>query len=244
MKEAAEVLADYDEKMARHLAEIACMEGLERFSREKILPSSALKAFQKVLSLFDAGIAFLVSEMRRGGCIIRCKPHCSHCCFQMPANVSAIELITIYYQVKRGGLLAKFIRRSIRLEEVWAGVFDRYRDIPEDPEELEHFREAVLKGFMGLKHPCPFLDDGLCAIYNYRPFSCRMHFSLSPPHWCDSSHFQNPHARAFNLEPTDKTREWLDRIDARFNLGLSEFMVSGLLELAVNVMKCDRICFI
>jgi Fe-S-cluster containining protein len=244
MKEAAEVLASYNEKITFHLAEIARIEGLERFGNGRPFPSSALEIFQKVLGLFDSEIVFLLSEMRRGGQTIQCKPHCSHCCHQMPANVSTIELIAIYHQVQQRGLLGRFMRRSIRLEEVWAGVFDRCGDAPEGTEEVDHFREIVLKGFLTLKHPCPFLEDGLCAIYDCRPLSCRMHFSISPPHWCNPSHFQNPHAMSFNLEPAKRVREGLARIDFKLQLGLSEFMVSGLLGLAVNIMRCGRVCLI
>lgn len=33
--------------------------------------------------------------------------------------------------------------------------------------------------------PCPFLKKGECSIYDYRPFVCRRHLSLTKtPHWC------------------------------------------------------------
>jgi len=33
--------------------------------------------------------------------------------------------------------------------------------------------------------PCPFLEDGACSIYKYRPFVCRRHVALfDNPNWC------------------------------------------------------------
>jgi len=33
--------------------------------------------------------------------------------------------------------------------------------------------------------PCPFLKDGACSIYEYRPFVCRRHLALfDNPKWC------------------------------------------------------------
>lgn len=33
--------------------------------------------------------------------------------------------------------------------------------------------------------PCPFLRKGECSIYDYRPFVCRRHLSLTKtPYWC------------------------------------------------------------
>lgn len=33
--------------------------------------------------------------------------------------------------------------------------------------------------------PCPFLEKGVCSIYEYRPFMCRRHLSIADtPDWC------------------------------------------------------------
>lgn len=37
--------------------------------------------------------------------------------------------------------------------------------------------------------PCPFLENGSCAIYESRPFVCRRHLSLADTdEWCDPKH--------------------------------------------------------
>lgn len=36
--------------------------------------------------------------------------------------------------------------------------------------------------------PCPFLQDGACAVYPVRPLICRIHYSVDDSaHWCDYS---------------------------------------------------------
>lgn len=36
---------------------------------------------------------------------------------------------------------------------------------------------------------CPFLQEGRCSIYEFRPLMCRIHFSLDDsPDWCDYGH--------------------------------------------------------
>ena len=99
----------------------------------------------------------------------------------------------------------------------------------------------ISKSYRDLEQRCPFLDGQLCQIYPYRPLACRMHFSLTPPHWCRSSHFQNAHALGFNLEPGKCVFDALEKLDRPFSVDLSDVMVCGLLELTVNVMKFKKI---
>jgi Fe-S-cluster containining protein len=81
----------------------------------------------------------------------------------------------------------------------------------------------------------------LCQIYPYRPLACRMHFSITPPHWCRPSHFQNAQALGFNLEPGKCVFDALKKLKNRFHLDLSDVMICGLLELTVNVMRFEKI---
>jgi hypothetical protein len=43
--------------------------------------------------------------------------------------------------------------------------------------------------------PCPFLTDGECSIYEYRPFTCRMHLNFDIDNfWCLHENWNNPEA--------------------------------------------------
>ena len=99
---------------------------------------------------------------------------------------------------------------------------------------------SLSTAYCGFEQPCPFLKENLCQIYPYRPLACRMHFSLTPPHWCRPSHFQNPHALRLNLEPGKCVFDALEKLEDRFQLDFSDVMVCGLLELTVNVMQFER----
>ncbi|MFP5213672.1 MAG: hypothetical protein ACLGPL_09855 [Acidobacteriota bacterium] len=221
--------ADYQNKMARFLFDISCLEGIERLRVSRKAPLRLFSRFKKVLSLYDAAVKASLGRMRRRGFTVQCAPGCTHCCRHMPAGVSAIELLHLYQGLHRSGLVERAFRRCLEANEQWAKVHSGGE------------RDEDLTRYYRLEQPCPFLYNNLCSVYEYRPFACRMHFSLSSPHWCRSAHFQNEYAVRFNMEPCDRVLGELDRLDGRFGLGLSDILAPGLLELTVNVMRFERI---
>lgn len=42
-------------------------------------------------------------------------------------------------------------------------------------EQREQFADAIPLGY---EHPCPFLKDNQCSIYEVRPLACRVHFNM------------------------------------------------------------------
>ena len=43
------------------------------------------------------------------------------------------------------------------------------------------------------KTPCPFLKQGVCSIYEYRPLICRLAVNLDrDPYWCKFENWHNP----------------------------------------------------
>jgi Fe-S-cluster containining protein len=158
----------------------------------------------------------------------------------LPVGLSTIELLYIYHRISHTDQLNRFFRRGLDAQELWSKI---YRQCSETsgPSCENNVREVALLRYYQQAQPCPFLHGGLCRIYPYRPIACRMHFSLSPPYWCSPSHFQNGNVVRFNLEPSEPVFEALDRTDARFQLDLSDVMISGLLELAVNIMQFEQI---
>ncbi|MDY0040234.1 MAG: hypothetical protein RBS57_07970, partial [Desulforhabdus sp.] len=179
--------------------------------------------------------------LRHQGFPVHCEPGCSYCCCHMPTGISTPELIYIYYGMHKSGLFPRFFRRCLGAEEQWGEILKRCSYSTAGGIESADIREAVLRDYHRLQHDCPFLQQHLCQIYPYRPIACRMHFSLSSPHWCNPSHFQNDHAIRFNLEPGEKVFEALQHLETRLCLKLSDVMVEGLLELSVNIMKFDEI---
>jgi Fe-S-cluster containining protein len=44
--------------------------------------------------------------------------------------------------------------------------------------------EPVNRDYYALRHPCPFLEDEVCSIYEDRPAACRELLVTSPAEWC------------------------------------------------------------
>lgn len=85
-----------------------------------------------------------------------CGPGCSYCC-HMP---------TMIYQHEADAMAAAAKCTARRL---------KYRLMPVALSAARVFRG----------HPCPFLVEGHCSIYDHRPLICRLHNSLNDdPHDC------------------------------------------------------------
>jgi Fe-S-cluster containining protein len=233
----------YQHHMARRLFESACLDGLEKLAAEGSLPALFLGHFRKVLDLFDESTRLSLRQLRGAGLTVRCEPECPHCCYQMPTGVSTAELIYLYHGMQQSGAASRFFRRCLEAEELWVEVFHRHTNENTEPGDSRNLAELTSKSYRELDHCCPFLQARICQIYPYRPLACRMHFSLTPPHWCRPTHFQNTHALGFNLEPGKCVFDAMGRLDSCFQMELSDVMVCGLLELTVNVMNFRKICW-
>jgi Fe-S-cluster containining protein len=237
----SQCLSSHQNKMAQYLFEMAHMDGLEDLNSRRALPHDLLKRFRRVMHLFDESTLSLLGQLRRSGCIVQCRPQCTHCCTHMPAGLSTMELIYIYHGMSESGVMDRIFRHCMEADESWVEVLRQClgQSVSEGAKRCPE--EDALDRYYHLGQPCPFLTKAMCQIYPYRPFACRMHFSVSPPYWCNPFHFQNPHAVQFNLEPGDTVYDALEKLNNRFQLDLSDVMVCGLLELTVNVLRFQQI---
>lgn len=235
-------VAAYQNKIAGYLLEVGRLRGLERLAVDHRLPARFHKYFQKAMDLYDESLQLLLSYLRDQGFAVRCHPQCSHCCYHMPIGISAAELVYLYCGMQRSGLMERFFRRCMEADQAWRATLVRRSKALEDPQvDHEYALEAALADYHRMEQPCPFLQNHLCQLYSYRPLACRMHFSVSPPYWCHPAHFHNPQAVRFNLEPGECVVQGLNRLDDRLQLPLSDIMISGLLELTVNIMRFEQI---
>jgi Fe-S-cluster containining protein len=241
IQNALDTAAAYQHRMARYLFEIACLDGLQRLSVDCTLPASFLIYFEKVMELLDESLTLSLGQLRHAGLMVQCRRECSHCCYQMPTGLSTAELIYLYHGMQQSGAASKLFRRCLEAEEFWVEVFHQKTKDNKSSGDCSYPTELVSKSYRGLEHPCPFLQGRVCQIYPYRPLACRIHFSLTPSHWCRPSHFQNAHTSRFNLEPGKCVFDALEKLENCFQLDLSDVMVCGLLELTVNVMQFQKI---
>ena len=62
------------------------------------------------------------------------------------------------------------------------------------PIELKQSIKLELTEY-GSHTPCPFLQQGECSIYEYRPLTCRMHMNFDRDnYWCLHENWQKPEA--------------------------------------------------
>jgi hypothetical protein len=84
-----------------------------------------------------------------------CAPGCAHCCHQ-PVGVSPPEVLAILDHLRR-----------TRTPDALATVTGRVREADDRTRGLDPAAR------ISPEHPCPFLDDGRCSIYEARPLACR-----------------------------------------------------------------------
>ncbi len=228
-------LLHYDERVSDHLrrARDAVIPG--PWKNHRALPKIFLTHLDKAFGVYDESLRFVLSHLHRSGWTVTCAPGCHYCCTQLPSGLTGVEILYLYHGAFRAGVLDRMFRRSMERMEMWGEIcrWDR-----ENPANLSiGLRTAERLGrYHTLDVPCPFLHAGLCSFYRQRPLACRIHFSLSPPHWCRPDHFQYAHAVRFNVEPSSQVMDDLQRLDESLELNLSDLLVCGFVECTVNVM--------
>ncbi|MFZ5896066.1 MAG: YkgJ family cysteine cluster protein [Myxococcota bacterium] len=154
---------------------------------------------------------------------LACKAGCDHCCYQV-VGVTAPEALTIWDHLKRtqdDAALADLVQRLSEVLEKSRGLSNEERFSPQ--------------------HPCAFLRDGACSIYEVRPLSCRGMNSLSADE-C-AQRLRDPELRARFLKGDVAGQSFMEPIrafhavSAGLQLGLSEIyqLDTQPLELAAAV---------
>jgi len=125
---------------------------------------------------------------------VACKAGCDHCCYQS-VGVTALEALAI----------AAHLRATLSTEElatVAAHVAETYRTT----------RGLTTAERFSPDHPCVFLQDGRCSVYEVRPLSCRGMNSLDAGE-C-ATRLREPEARAAFLATGAGSRSFMEPIRA------------------------------
>jgi Fe-S-cluster containining protein len=120
---------------------------------------------------------------------VSCRMGCAACC-RMLVPVSAPEAFALrdyieHLPAERRSMVLRRIADTNAalkspglLDRLWA-VADATITIPD--EELEPLNQA----YYALRHPCPFLENEMCSIYEARPAACRELLVTSPADLCN-----------------------------------------------------------
>jgi Fe-S-cluster containining protein len=226
-------------KMARILKQINAMGEMRKFRSQLKLPAMARRLSKQGLVLYDNYLAYTIRQLEKKGWQAYCGSGCAACCYAMPAGISSWELVLIYDYLQQGGQLEKYFRRNLESCQVLSQVrLQLGKRSSEGESSGGSDTGEILKAYSLARHPCGFLSDSQeCMIYPIRPLACRMHYSFTPPEWCDPTHPNSSQAVRLNLGPHAEVQEELKHLDGHLGLDIGDFLSPGLVALATNIMR-------
>jgi Fe-S-cluster containining protein len=139
--------------------------------------------------------------VKANGQQITCHKGCAHCChFYMHANIQECEAI-VYYLYNNESVFETYIKNYID----WRQKLSQNGDIFKNCARLWYEKRVAGAGqkeedafgaesnrYRDQGLPCPFLIDGVCSIYEVRPYMCAGTVSSSPSQWCAKGSFNTP----------------------------------------------------
>jgi Fe-S-cluster containining protein len=129
-------------------------------------------------------------QSREAGQSISCRMGCAACCRMLvplsPPEAFALREYIEHLPKDRQTVLCQKIADS-KTALASHGLLDRLQAVadattPIPDEELEPLNQA----YYALRHPCPFLENEICSIYEARPAACRELLVTSPAELCDN----------------------------------------------------------
>jgi Fe-S-cluster containining protein len=136
-----------------------------------------------VMGVADRVVATAVKEEVSPGLSVSCRKGCDACCRQavplsLPEAAMIGDIVMAMPRDRRMLVLERFERALERLQrEGFAG-----RSLGPEPT-MDDVQRLGIKYFK-LGIPCPFLENGICSIYPYRPIACREYLVTSPAELC------------------------------------------------------------
>ncbi len=145
-----------------------------------------------------------------------CGRGCSVCCVLfIEASIQECEAI-VYSLYRSPEKLSQFLRRyeDWRLKMRLSGnPLKRCEEIlhRQQEEDLSQGDQEILLHGLASYHrqnmSCPFLDRGVCSIYEVRPYACANHYVTTPAEWCAAENWCNPrfpHRPKIYMTDTDR----------------------------------------
>ncbi len=161
---------------------------------------------------------------------IACNSQCVNCCSHYPSSVEPFELFFIYAKIRQRSDIEQLLVKCFSRTEIFESLLAQAKESLTESEA----EDLALKEYFQSQKLCPFNQDGHCSIYEIRPISCRMYFSLTPETYCTPDHIETDKNRSFihyfsdqvELSIEDLKRDWED-------WELSDSLYRGLLEMAL-----------
>ena len=153
----------------------------------------------------------LVDQVKTKAETITCHKGCFYCCSQhVTATLQESEVI-VYYLYQHPEVLTAFLQSYTR----WRAqvrenqpLFDRMKLLGNEAIESKMqkdkqvaFMEASMQ-YLTFDIHCPFLRNGICSIYEVRPWACASVVATTPGEWCSASNNNKPNVYLSRVMPT------------------------------------------
>lgn len=112
---------------------------------------------------------------------ISCRKGCGNCCKQLvPLAIPEAFFLNDLINTFSHKMLVKIKHRFTKIIDIVKneGLLENLKN----PGKNIHIDIA----YFNLAMECPFLEDGICAIYQYRPFICREYYVTSDAAYCSN----------------------------------------------------------
>ena len=161
-------------------------------------------------TILDETVQAQYKEVQAKGEFITCTKGCSFCCLlHVEATIQECEAI-VYYLYQNEAALGSFLKNYPRWRNRIRESGDIFKELAELSREVFSFQfgsgeigtDYVLRKQEAFSQAqvryarqniyCPFLNDGLCSIYEVRPYNCAGFYATTPPEWCDPLNQHEP----------------------------------------------------
>lgn len=127
---------------------------------------------------------------REAGHSISCRMGCAACC-RMLVPLSPPEAFALRdYVAQLPEDRQDALRRKIAHSQATLAshhLLDRLREVADATRPIpDEDLDPVNRAYYALRHPCPFLENEICSIYEARPAACRELLVTSPASLCDN----------------------------------------------------------
>ena len=129
-------------------------------------------------------------QSRQAGHSVSCRMGCAACCRMLvplspPEAFSLLEYVDQLPEKPRMALEQKI--RASKAALAAHGLLDDLQAVADAETPLpDHDLEPLNRAYYALRHPCPFLENEMCSIYEARPAACRELLVTSPAELCDN----------------------------------------------------------
>jgi Fe-S-cluster containining protein len=169
---------------------------------------------------------------------ITCREGCTFCCTQYISGTLHEAEAIVHYLYQNGPGLDTFIDShrtwwtKIKTNDaVFNGLENCFGELVsagETPARRLAYQEANSR-YVAQNIPCPFLNQGLCSIYEVRPFCCASVVATTPGKNCQAGSVEKPRVYVSSLRPKEVPffRQTTDLVIVNIPLAVYELLNGG-----------------